>query len=126
MENCNRCGGIDGNRREMHPGVIDAQKSLQRFRQIICLYPGSNVECLTAADAALKNGLVGYQYFSAAVGQNPANLCERKKWVQRDCNTTSADDRQEPVETLPCVAAIDGDRLTWQQPDLPTEKGVDR
>ena len=95
------------------PGVAHAQESVQGIRFLVGLYPCPYVQCLPAADVARKDCLVRHQDLGAAIGQDPANLGERKKRVQWNGDATGADNRQEPMKALPGITAIDGNRLAW-------------
>ena len=117
MKYRNGRGRIDGGRRKRRPGVAKAHKSIERFCLNVGLYPGAHIQRLAVCDVALKNSLVGNQNISAAIGQDAAHFGERKKRIQRNRDSTGADDRQEPMKTVPVVGAINGDRLAGAERD---------
>src|ERR1035437_3744370 len=128
MEDRNGSGGINAGGREgrLSEGNADgiAHKSIERLRFIVSLNPFAQIERVAVYDMALEDRLVRHQDLRAAIGQNAAHFGEREERVQRDRDSSGADNRQEPVKTTPVVAAINGDRLAGTERDHLTEKGV--
>ena len=117
--------GIDGGGRKRRAAIANAHKPIHRLRFPVILNPGANIQGAAVHDVAIIDRLVNDQNLCAAIGKNTPHLGERELRIQRNGNSASADDGQEPVEAVAIVGAINGNRLARLQADGTAQEGID-